>query len=65
METIGYWSTQDLPEVNHLLAGQFLAFFAQVVGLGFFVIQFRGSRVEGNANLLRQLCSRLCRWLPG
>ena len=51
METIGYWSTQFFQKANHLLAGQLLAFFAQVVGLGLFVVQFGSSRIERNAHL--------------
>ena len=39
------------PEGDHLRAGQFLAFLAQVVGLGLFVVELGGSRVEGNGHL--------------
>ncbi len=39
------------PEFNHLLAGQLLAFLAQVVGLGVFFVQFGGGRIERNGNI--------------
>ena len=41
-----------LPEGDHLFAGQFLAFGAQVVQAGVFFVEFRGSRVEGNGHIL-------------
>ena len=48
-----------LPEGDHLLAGELLAFLAQVVLLGLFVVQFGGGRVEGDADLLAGLVAGL------
>ena len=47
-------------KAHHLLAGQLLAFFAQVVGLGIFVVQFRGGRVERDSHLFARLVAGLC-----
>ena len=38
------------PEVNHLVAGELAAFFAQVIEPGLFLVELRGSRVQRDAN---------------